>query len=34
MYPPKELLQNCEFFVNLPQDILDLYDELWVSLKK
>jgi len=34
VYPSDEILDNCEFFVNLPQDILDLYDELWIKLKK
>lgn len=33
MYPDAEILDRCEFFVNLPQDILDLYDEFWVKLK-
>ena len=31
--PSKEALSRCEMFVNLPKDILDLYDELWVQLK-
>lgn len=31
--PSKEALSRCEMFVNLPEDILDLYDELWVQLK-
>ncbi|MGI5935911.1 MAG: ABC transporter substrate-binding protein [Oscillospiraceae bacterium] len=34
MYPSMEILDKCEFFINLPQDILDLYDELWINLKK
>jgi spermidine/putrescine transport system substrate-binding protein len=33
MYPGGETLERCEFFINLPQEILDLYDELWVKLK-
>lgn len=31
--PSKETLDQCEMFLNLPQDILNLYDELWVLLK-
>lgn len=31
--PSKEQLKNCEMFLNLPQDILNFYDELWVLLK-
>ena len=33
MYPDSELLASCEYFTNLPQDILAYYDELWVKLK-
>ena len=33
MYPSAEVLANCEYFMNLPQDTLTLYDELWVKLK-
>ena len=31
--PSEETLSRCEMFVNLPPDILSLYDELWVLLK-
>lgn len=31
--PSKEKLAQCEMFLNLPQDTLNLYDELWVLLK-
>mgnify|MGYP001003475874 CR=1 FL=1 len=31
--PSKEALAQGEMFLNLPQDILNLYDELWVRLK-
>ena len=31
--PSEETLSRCEMFVNLPKDILALYDELWVLLK-
>lgn len=33
MYPSSEILDRCEFFTNLPQNILNLYDELWVKVK-
>lgn len=33
MYPPDTVLSRCEFFINLPQNILDKYDEYWVKLK-
>ncbi len=33
MYPSQEILDRCEYYVNLPQDTLDLYDSLWVKLK-
>lgn len=33
MFPSAEVLENCEYFTNLPQDILTLYDELWVRFK-
>jgi len=33
MYPSDEILSRCEFFINLPQDILSLYDEFWVKIK-
>lgn len=33
MYPDSDILANCEYFTNLPEDILTLYDELWVRLK-
>jgi len=33
MYPSDETLSRCEAYVNLPQDILALYDELWIALK-
>jgi spermidine/putrescine transport system substrate-binding protein len=32
-YPDEKVLENCEFFVNLPQNILDLYDSEWLRLK-
>ncbi len=33
MYPDKELLSRCDVFINLPDNILALYDSLWVLLK-
>lgn len=33
MYPSAEILAGCEYFTNLPQETLTLYDELWVKLK-
>lgn len=31
-YPDEALLENTDTFINLPQDILDLYDSEWVRL--
>lgn len=31
--PGEEALNRCEMFINLPKDVLSLYDELWVQLK-
>ena len=31
--PSDEVLATCDVYTNLPQDILDLYDSLWVALK-
>ena len=33
MYPSAEVISRCEYYVNLPQDTLELYDSLWVKLK-
>lgn len=33
IYPSEEILSRCEVFLNLPTETLDLYDELWISLK-
>ena len=33
MFPSADKLERCEVFTNLPQDILNYYDELWVKLK-
>ena len=31
--PSKEVLDNSEVFVNLPQDVLKLYDDAWIQIK-
>ncbi len=33
MYPDDAVLSKCETYVNLPQETLDYYDEMWVKLK-
>lgn len=33
MYPSPEILEKLEAFVNLPQETLNYYDEIWVKLK-
>jgi spermidine/putrescine transport system substrate-binding protein len=33
MFPSEETVSRCETFLNLSQDTLDLYDDLWVKLK-
>ena len=32
MAAPPEVLERCEVYVNLPQETLDLYNELWTEL--
>ncbi len=32
-YPGEDVMSNVEVYVNLPQEILDLYDEEWIRLK-
>ena len=34
VFASAETLANCEVFTNLPPEILALYDQLWVELKK
>jgi len=34
LFASEETLLNCNVFTNLPRDILALYDELWVELKR
>ena len=34
MFASAETLANCEVFTNLPQATLELYDRLWVELKR
>jgi spermidine/putrescine transport system substrate-binding protein len=33
VYAPKEVRDNCETYINLPQETLDLYDAQWIRLK-
>lgn len=33
MYPSDEVLASCEAYTNLPQEILDYYDSMWVKVK-
>jgi spermidine/putrescine transport system substrate-binding protein len=33
MFPSDEVLSNCQIYVNLPKETLDLYDSLWIKLK-
>lgn len=33
MFPPNDVLEKSQIFINLPADTLKLYDELWVKLK-
>jgi len=34
LFPSPDVMDNTEVFMHLPQDILDLYDRLWVELKR
>ena len=33
VYPPREVLDRCEVFVNLPAETLELQSRLWIKLK-
>lgn len=33
MFPPADVLSKCQIYINLPEDTLKRYDELWVKLK-
>ncbi|SHH93351.1 spermidine/putrescine transport system substrate-binding protein [Sporobacter termitidis DSM 10068] len=33
MFPSDDILSRCQIYVNLPQDTLRQYDDLWVKLK-
>lgn len=33
MFPSSETLSKCQIYINLPQETLKKYDELWVKLK-
>jgi hypothetical protein len=34
MFASSEVLANSEVFAHLPRHILELYDQLWVELKR
>jgi len=34
MFASEETLANCDVFINLPPDILALYNQLWIDLKR
>ena len=33
LFPSKEILENCETYVNLPAETLELYNQYWTKLK-
>lgn len=33
IYPPEDVLDRCEVFINLPAETLELQSELWIKLK-
>lgn len=33
IYPPQEILEKCQSFINLPRETRELYDSLWTRLK-
>ena len=33
VYPPEDVLDRCEVFINLPSETLELQSELWIKLK-
>lgn len=32
-YMPKEVMERCEIYVNLPSDVKKIYDEVWTDIK-
>jgi len=34
MFASSETLANCDVFINLPRNILQLYNDLWIELKR
>ena len=32
LYPAAEVIAQCETFINLPMNIRELYDTLWVEI--
>ena len=33
IFPEKSLIENCQTYTNLPEDILELYNDYWTKLK-
>jgi spermidine/putrescine transport system substrate-binding protein len=33
MFPSDDILKRCQIYVNLPQETLKLYDDMWIKLK-
>ena len=33
IFPEKNLIENCQTYTNLPEDILELYNDYWTKLK-
>ena len=33
VFPPQEVLKNCEVYETLPDDVMELYSEMWKELK-
>ena len=32
-YMPKEIMERCEIYVDLPKDVKKLYDNAWIQIK-
>ena len=32
-YMPKEIMDRCEIYVDLPKDVKKLYDNAWIQIK-
>ena len=33
LFPSKDILDNCETYINLPTETLELYNQFWTKLK-